>query len=102
MATSWHDFKKRYEMKKQDFLICYDIADEKRVGKIGKLVEKEALRIQRSVYFYEQVTRNELIILVEKVLSLLDEEADDLRVYIIRNKGIALGEAVDLENPFIL
>jgi CRISPR-associated protein Cas2 len=86
---------------RKDFLICYDIADEKRVGKIGKLVEKNAMRIQRSVYFYEQVTKEELTVLVEKVLTILDEEADDLRVYVIKNKGIALGEAVDLENPLI-
>ena len=88
-------------MDRKDFLICYDIADEKRVGKIGKLVEKNAMRIQRSVYFYEQVTKEELTVLVEKVLNILDEEADDLRVYVIKNKGIALGEAVDLENPLI-
>lgn len=88
-------------MSKQDFLICYDIADEKRVGKIGKLVEKNALRIQRSVYFYEQVSKEELTLLLEKVLSILDEEADDLRVYTIKNKGMAFGEAIDLENPLI-
>jgi CRISPR-associated protein Cas2 len=88
-------------VSKQDFLICYDIADEKRVGKIGKLVEKNALRIQRSVYFYEQVSKEELTLLCEKVLSILDEEADDLRVYLIKNKGIHFGEAVDLHNPLI-
>ena len=88
-------------MQKRDFLICYDIADEKRVAKIGKLVEKESLRIQRSVYFYEQVTKRELMVLVEKILKVLDEEADDLRIYTIKNKGIAFGEAVDLENPLI-
>jgi len=88
-------------MHKRDFLICYDIADEKRVGKIGKLIEKNAMRIQRSVYFYEQVTQEELTVLVEKVLTILDVEADDLRVYVIKHKGIALGEAVDLENPLI-
>ena len=88
-------------MNKQDFLICYDIADEKRVGKIGKLVEKNAMRIQRSVYFYEQVSREELTVLLEKVLVILDEEADDLRVYTIKNSGIALGEAIDLDNPLI-
>ena len=88
-------------MSKQDFLICYDIADEKRVGKIGKLIEKNALRIQRSVYFYEQVSREELTALMEKVLTLLDEEADDLRVYTIRDKGIHFGDAVDLNNPLI-
>lgn len=89
-------------MSKQDFLICYDIADEKRVAKIGKLIEKEALRIQRSVYFYEQVSKDELSVLVDRVLTLLDEEVDDLRIYTIRNKGIALGEAIDLDNPLIL
>ena len=88
-------------MRKRDFLICYDIADEKRVGKIGKLVERDAMRIQRSVYFYEQVSKEELTVLVEKVLTVLDVEADDLRVYVIKNKGIHLGEAVDLENPLI-
>jgi CRISPR-associated protein Cas2 len=88
-------------MSKKNFLICYDIADEKRVGKIGKLVEKNAMRIQRSVYFYEQVSKEELTLLLEKVLVILDEEADDLRVYTIKNSGIALGEAVDLDNPLI-
>ena len=88
-------------MSKKNFLICYDIADEKRVGKIGKLVEKYAMRIQRSVYFYEQVSREELTELLEKVLLILDEEADDLRVYTIKNNGIAFGEAVDLDNPLI-
>ena len=88
-------------MSKRNFLICYDIADEKRVGKIGKLVEKNALRIQRSVYFYEQVSKEELTVLIEKVLVILDEEADDLRVYTIKNSGIAFGEAIDLDNPLI-
>ena len=88
-------------MNREDFLICYDIADKKRVGKIGKLVERNALRIQRSVYFYEQVSKEELTFLIEKILILLDKETDDFRVYTIRNKGISLGEAVDLENPLI-
>lgn len=88
-------------MSKQDFLICYDIADERRVGKIGKLVEKNAMRIQRSVYFYEQVSKEELTVLMEKVLTILDVEADDLRVYTIKNRGIAFGEAIDLHNPLI-
>jgi len=39
--------------------------------------------------------------LIEKILTLLDKEVDDLRLYTIRDKGISLGEAVDLENPLI-
>ena len=88
-------------MNKKDFLICYDITDKKRVGKVGKLLERNALRIQRSVYFYEQASKEELTYLIEKILTLLDKEVDDLRLYTIRDKGISLGEAVDLENPLI-
>ena len=88
-------------MLKKDFIICYDIADKKRLSKIAKLVERRALRIQRSVYFYEQVSKVELMVLVDKVLNILDKEADDLRIYTIKNKGISLGEAIDLHHPLI-
>jgi len=88
-------------MRKKDFLICYDISDKKRLGKIGKLMEENTLRIQRSVYFYERVTKKELKVLVQKVLEILDEKADDLRIYTIKDKGISLGSATDLNNPFI-
>ncbi len=88
-------------MHRYNFLICYDIADEKRVGKIGKLIEKHALRVQRSVYLFDNATKEDLTQLVDKILPLLDKEVDDLRVYKIIDKGIHLGEAVDLENPLI-
>lgn len=88
-------------MRRFDFLICYDISDKKRVSKVGRLVEREALRIQRSIYLYDDVTKEELMSLMESVLKLIDDEADDLRVYKITNKGIHLGSAVDLENPLI-
>jgi CRISPR-associated protein Cas2 len=89
-------------MRKKDFLICYDIADKRRLSKIAKLVEANALRIQRSVYFYEGASKKELTSLIDKVVNILDEKADDLRIYTIKNKGIHLGEAIDLNNPFIL
>jgi len=88
-------------MRKKDFLICYDISDKKRLSKIGKLMQENTLRIQRSVYFYERVTKKELKVLVQKVLEILDEKADDLRIYTIKDKGISLGSATDLNNPFI-
>jgi len=88
-------------MRKKDFLICYDISDKKRLSKIGKLMEENTIRIQRSVYFYERVTKKELKVLVQKVLEILDEKADDLRIYTIKDKGISLGSATDLNNPFI-
>ena len=38
-------------MKRFDFLVCYDIADAKRLRKVAKLLEKEAIRIQKSQFF---------------------------------------------------
>jgi hypothetical protein len=40
--------------------------------------------------------------LIDKVLKIFDEKVDDLRVYTIKNRGIALGKAIDLNNPLIL
>jgi CRISPR-associated protein Cas2 len=89
-------------MRKKDFLLCYDISDKKRLSKIAKIIEADAMRIQRSVYFYEKVSKKELKQMIERVLEVLDEKADDFRVYTIKNKGICLGDAVDLDNPLIL
>jgi len=89
-------------MAKKDFIICYDISNKRRLEKISKIINAEALRIQRSVYFYEKVTKKELNILLDKVLKILDKKSDDLRIYTIKDKGIHLGEAIDLNNPYIL
>ncbi len=88
-------------MHKKDFLICYDISDKKRLQKIGKLVEKKALRIQKSIYLFDKVTKDELNQLVENIMKVFDEKKDDLRIYKIENKGIKMGIATDLENPLI-
>jgi len=89
-------------MRREDVLICYDIRNKKRLNKIGKIIEADAIRIQRSVYFYEQINKKELNALIDKVLKIFDEKVDDLRVYTIKNRGIALGKAIDLNNPLIL
>ena len=89
-------------MRKKDFLLCYDISDKRRLAKIAKIIEADAMRIQRSIYFYERVTKKELNALVDRVLAILDQKADDFRVYTIKDKGISLGDAVDLDNPLIL
>ena len=85
-----------------DFLICYDISDRKRVSHIARVVEKQAMRIQMSIYYYEGVTQSELMHLVEQIVSLMDEEADDLRIYRIRDRGISMGDAIDLDHPLLL
>jgi len=87
---------------KYDFLVCYDIADKNRLSKVARIVEKHAMRMQYSVYFYEQVTKKELDLFVKKIRKLIDQEEDDIRIYSIKNRGVALGNAMDLHNPLIL
>jgi len=86
---------------KSSFLICYDISDVKRLSKIAKRVEKRALRIQKSIYLFEDVTKIELQELIEDIMKIFDNKKDDLRIYKIKNKGLHLGAAMDLENPLI-
>jgi len=87
---------------KYDFLVCYDISDKTRLSKVARVVEKYAMRMQYSVYFYEQVSQIELNLFVQKIVKLIDQEEDDIRIYSIKNRGIALGNAIDLDNPLIL
>jgi CRISPR-associated protein Cas2 len=86
-------------MREYNFVISYDVADVKRLRKVAKILEKEALRFQYSVFLLYNYTEAELKILLEKLLDIIDEKDDDLRVYKINNFGITLGNAIDLNNP---
>ena len=88
-------------MIKRDYLICYDISDKKRVAKIAKKIEKKAFRIQKSIYLFDNATKDELSELLDEVLKIFNKKQDDLRVYIIKDKGVKLGSAVDLDDPLI-
>ena len=86
-------------MRRYDFVICYDIADPKRLRKIAKTIEKKAMRIQYSVFFMMHTTQAEVTALLERMTALYHEEQDDIRVYKIKHTGIHMGAAVDLERP---
>ena len=40
-------------MKKMNFVITYDISDNKRLRKVALFLEKNAIRIEYSVFFVE-------------------------------------------------
>jgi len=87
-------------MKRYDFVISYDIADGKRLRRTAKILEREGLRFQYSLYLLHRFTKAELQELLRKVLNEIDEKEDDVRVYRIANYGIKLGNASDLSCPF--
>lgn len=87
-------------MKRYDFIISYDIANIKRLRKIAKLLEKEAIRIQFSIFLLPNSTKDELQTLLDNILKIYNENEDDIRVYNIKNSGIKLASAINLEQPY--
>jgi CRISPR-associated protein Cas2 len=82
-------------------LISYDISDPRRLARIARFLEKYAMRVQYSVYLYVCDSMDEKEGLTQKLLSLMDKEEDDIRIYQITSGSIALGCAVDLDDPMI-
>ena len=74
-------------------LVCYDIADPKRLRRVHKLLKEEGIPLQYSV-FLVRTTPIERKALLEKIRQLLDEKRDDLRIYPISStlEFITLGQ----------
>lgn len=64
----------------EHFLICYDIADPKRLGRVGRASRKQAMPLQYSVY-YLQGSLADVDRLLDAIEHLIDERADDVRAY---------------------
>jgi CRISPR-associated protein Cas2 len=65
---------------KANYLVCYDIREPRRLGRIYKLMKGRGLHIQYSV-FHCSLTWPDLLDLKERLRQLLDEERDDVRIY---------------------
>lgn len=87
-------------MRRYDFVVAYDIADEKRLRKIAKVMEKKAIRFQYSLFLVEGATKEEVTALVKKIVDLFNEKEDDIRLYRIKHHGIKMGAAMDLAHPY--
>ena len=68
------------ESETQRWLLAHDIADPKRLQKVWRLMRKEGLPLQYSVYLV-QGNRQRVQRLLEKITPLIDSKKDDLRVY---------------------
>jgi len=84
-----------------EFLVAYDIADTKRVIKLGRFLSKIGIRIEYSI-FYVKASKDEMIEIAMKINDIIDAEMDDVRIYEIEDYGIALGKADLLDELFII
>ena len=90
-------------MKKFNFLVCYDIADVKRLRKIAKILEALAMRIQKSIFYYMDATSEDIKKLVKILNETIDHKEDDIRIYKIDiYSSINLESAINLKKPHII
>lgn len=65
---------------KSNYLICYDIKDEKRLNKVFRYLRGIGLHLQYSV-FYAKLKWNDLIDVENNLKNLINENEDDIRIY---------------------
>lgn len=71
------------------YLVCYDIANPKRLGRVHRRIVKHAVFIQLSVY-YLRGNRQALEALLDDLREVIDEHHDDVRAYSVRPLSEAL------------
>ncbi|MDI6750252.1 MAG: CRISPR-associated endonuclease Cas2 [Pseudomonadota bacterium] len=69
-----------------DFILCYDISDPKRLGRVFRFLKKRALPLQYSVFLFSGDER-QLDRVLEKLVPFIDAEEDDLRAYPLPQRG---------------
>jgi CRISPR-associated protein Cas2 len=89
-------------MNTKDYLICYDIKDKKRLSKLAKYLEKIAYRIQYSIFLLPNTNILYLQSISDEISNIISHQEDDLRIYTIKTSGYHIGQAVDLNEPFLI
>ena len=85
------------------YLICYDIANPKRLAKVHRCTVKQAAFIQYSVYYFEG-SKAELQTVLAELENIINKKQDDIRVYGITslNNAITLGRTWVPEDVYLL
>jgi len=74
-------------------LVCYDIADPRRLQRVHRLLKGEGIPLQYSV-FLVLVTPKEREALLDRICSIINEKQDDIRIYPVSHtmEFVALGQ----------
>ena len=63
-----------------NWILAYDIREPRRLQKVGRLMQKEGMRLQYSVYMLKG-SRDQVEQLLEQLTPLIDAKADDVKIY---------------------
>ena len=63
-----------------NYLVCYDIREERRLSRVYRFMRGRGLHLQYSV-FYCRLTWQELLSLKSGLRDIVDESEDDVRIY---------------------
>ena len=64
----------------QRWLLAHDIRDKKRLQRVWRYLRQEGVRLQYSVYLLAG-TRQQVENIIDQLRELIDERADDVRIY---------------------
>lgn len=64
----------------QRWLLAHDIRDKKRLQRVWRFLSQEGVRLQYSVYLLAG-TRQQVEAIIDRLQQLIDESADDVRIY---------------------
>ena len=66
------------------YMVCYDIGCPRRLGKVHRLMKKNGIAAQRSVFFI-RADEHSAIKLMDKLGMLIKDSEDDIRAYPVDN-----------------
>lgn len=70
---------------KANYLVCYDIRDDRRLSRVFAFTKKYGLHLQYSV-FYCRFTWPELQKFKSRLAEMIDRKKDDIRIYPLPDK----------------
>ena len=70
-----------------DYVICYDICDPKRLGRIHRAIKRRAVALQYSVFLFTG-TAKQLQRCLDELETIMDKRHDDIRAYPLPERGL--------------
>ena len=70
-----------------EFIVCYDICDPRRLGRLHRFLKKYMVPLQQSVFLFTGDDR-QLDHLLAKAETYIDPNIDDLRAYPLPAQGL--------------